>query len=35
VLARSRAQLLALESGKEWVRALAVPERASAEAVHG
>jgi heme exporter protein C len=32
VLARSRAQLLALESGKEWVRALARSQPAATEA---
>jgi heme exporter protein C len=34
VLARARASLLTLESGKEWVRSLAIGTRVSAEAAH-
>jgi heme exporter protein C len=35
LLARSRAMLLGLESGKEWVRAIAAPDAALAEVAHG
>jgi len=34
VLARSRAALLTLESGKEWVRALAAPQPSGVETAH-